>query len=108
MRKRHPEQLLISELQLLLAEKRTYYAMLRTGVAVFALPLTVIAFLVATSDYHKIFQKPILGTSVLATLLIISLVGILLWQRSLTRIHKINGMIKEIEREDKRLAKIIL
>ena len=39
------------EIQLLLAEKRTALSSMRTGIAVFALPLSVLSVLVATSKY---------------------------------------------------------
>ena len=39
---------------MLLAEKRTALASLRTGVAVFALPLSVLSALIATSRYYSI------------------------------------------------------
>ena len=38
-----------SEVQMVLAEKRTSLATLRTGIAVFALPLSVLGFLVCWS-----------------------------------------------------------
>jgi uncharacterized membrane protein YidH (DUF202 family) len=44
----------INEVQLLLAEKRTSLALMRTGIAVLALPLSVFSFLIATSKYYDI------------------------------------------------------
>jgi len=41
-----------SEIQLLLAEKRTSLALMRTGIAVLALPLSILGLLVATSKYY--------------------------------------------------------
>ena len=41
------------EVQIILAEKRTALAVLRTGIAVFALPLSVLSFLVVTSKYYE-------------------------------------------------------
>lgn len=43
-------------LQLLLAEKRTAMALLRTGIAVMVLPMSVISFLVATSRLYDILH----------------------------------------------------
>ena len=51
-----PEGTLINEVQLLLAENRTDMAMLRTGIAVFGLPLSVIGLLIATSNYWEFNQ----------------------------------------------------
>lgn len=48
------DSIVINEVQLLLAEKRTSLAVMRTGIAVLALPLSVIGFLIATSKYYNI------------------------------------------------------
>lgn len=42
------------EAQLILAEKRTSLAAIRTGIAVCALPLSVLGLLIATSQYYEI------------------------------------------------------
>jgi len=44
------------EIQLLLAEKRTALSSMRTGIAVFALPLSVLSVLVATSKYYDVLR----------------------------------------------------
>jgi hypothetical protein len=48
------DNVLVGEIQVLLAEKRTALAALRTGIAVFALPLSVLSALIATSRYYSI------------------------------------------------------
>src|SRR5438309_1521475 len=45
---------IFAEIQLILAEKRTSLSGLRTGIAIFALPLSVLSVLVATSKYYDI------------------------------------------------------
>lgn len=47
------DAIIINEAQLILAEKRTSMAAMRTGIAVFALPLSVLGLLIATSRYYK-------------------------------------------------------
>ena len=49
-----PDDVIFGEIQVLLAEKRTALASLRTGIAVFALPLSVLSALIATSRYYSI------------------------------------------------------
>jgi len=44
---------IINEIQLLLSEKRTSLSMLRTGIAIFAFPLSVLSVLIATSRYYE-------------------------------------------------------
>ena len=48
-----PNNVIFGEIQVLLAEKRTALASLRTGIAVFALPLSVLSALIATSRYYS-------------------------------------------------------
>lgn len=51
-----PVAVVINEVQLLLAEKRTSLAVMRTGIAVLALPLSVFSLLVATSKYYDVLD----------------------------------------------------
>ena len=48
-----PNNVIFGEIQVLLAEKRTALASLRTGIAVFALPLSVLSALIATSRFYS-------------------------------------------------------
>ncbi len=45
------DNLIFNEIQVLLAEKRTALSSLRTGIAIFALPLSVLSVLIATSRF---------------------------------------------------------
>ncbi len=51
---RNDDQLVLSAAQLILAEKRTFLSLMRTGIAVFALPLATISALIATSKYYEL------------------------------------------------------
>lgn len=92
-----PEALVINEVQLLLAEKRTSLAVLRTGIAVLALPLSVISFLVVTSEYYNILNviHLLIPLGVLNILLII--IGTWLIFRSVTRMKYYDKKIHEIK-----------
>lgn len=52
-----PESVEIARIQLLLAEKRTSLAALRTGIAVFTLPLSVTTVLVTTSRFYNFVEN---------------------------------------------------
>ena len=54
--RRDTDALIINEAQLILAEKRTSLAAMRTGIAVFVLPLSVMGLLIATSRYYDILH----------------------------------------------------
>ena len=47
------DNLILGEIQVLLAEKRTALSSLRTGIAIFALPLSVLSVLIATSRFYS-------------------------------------------------------
>src|SRR5260221_14694825 len=74
------DMLVLQEVQLLLAEKRTALSTLRTGIAIFAFPLSVLSVLIATSKLYEIqsvmhWLLPLLilnlGLTVLAVYLIV-------------------------------------
>ncbi len=50
------DSIVINEVQLILAEKRTSLAVMRTGITVLALPLSIISVLIATSKYYDILH----------------------------------------------------
>lgn len=103
-----PEQLLLAEIQVLLAEKRTYYAVFRTGLGIMTVPLTVIIFLIATSQYHGIFRHFWLGSFIVAGLILVSLGGIYILFQSHLKIKRIGQLIANIERENKHIDEIIV
>lgn len=98
---------IINEIQLVLAEKRTSLAALRTGIAVFALPLSVLSVLIATSKYYDVltvmpFIVPLL---IICTALI--LLGSYLIIRSTTRLHRYDKLILDIKRKHSRIAEFL-
>lgn len=95
------------EVQLILAEKRTSLASLRTGLAVFALPLSVLSLLVATSKYYE--PKEVLA--LLLPLLVLSgglaLLGAFLIIRSVMHIHRHDRLISRIKERYSTIAEYI-
>jgi uncharacterized membrane protein YidH (DUF202 family) len=82
-----PDNAIFGEIQVLLAEKRTALAALRTGIAVFALPLSVLSALIATSRYYSIEKvMPLLALLMLLNLGLVVL-GTWLVFRSIHRIE---------------------
>ena len=99
--------IIINELQLLLAEKRTSLSTMRTGIAVFALPLSVLSVLIATSKYYEVLQVlhfliPLFGMS----LALVSL-GAYLIIRSLMRIRHYDLVMTELKRKHGKIAEFI-
>lgn len=98
------ESVSISRIQLILAEKRTTLAVMRTGIGVFTIPLSVVTVLVATSRYYDILETyhllvPLLG--VCAGLIVL---GIYLVHRSVRRIRRQDALINMIKEQDPGLA----
>lgn len=89
--------LIINEIQLILAEKRTSLSILRTGIAVFALPLSVLSFLIATSKYYDVIQ--VIGWLIPLILINMALLvlGSYLIIRAIIRIHRYDQLIKDIK-----------
>ena len=93
-----PEQINLDmgQIQVLLAEKRTSFSLLRTGIAVFSLPLSVITVLIATSKYYDLNEILLLFVILMSICFLLSSLGVYLILRS----------IRKIWRFDKRIAKI--
>jgi uncharacterized membrane protein YidH (DUF202 family) len=102
-----PDTIAINEIQLILAEKRTSLAVMRTGIAVFALPFSVLSVLIATSRYYDVtrvlhFLVPLL---LLSSVLLVF--GVYLIVRSLISMRHHDRLIHEIKTRHSVLAEFI-
>ncbi len=102
-----PETVIINEVQLLLAEKRTSLAAMRTGIAVIALPLTVVSLLIATSKYYDIVHVMHLLVPLLSFCAALVLLGSYLIMRSIRRLLRHDKHITEIKRKHSTIAEFI-
>ncbi len=101
------DNLIFGEIQVLLAEKRTALASLRTGIAVFALPLSVLSVLIATSRYYSVATvMPLLVPLLLLNLGLIIL-GSWLIYHSIHRIHRYDRLIRELTQKYRSIAEFI-
>ena len=85
------------EIQILLSEKRTSLSVMRTGIAVFALPLSVLSVLVATSrlyDFHRVLH---LMVPLLLILLALTFLGIYLVVHAFQRIQGQDRTIRKLK-----------
>jgi uncharacterized membrane protein YidH (DUF202 family) len=97
----------INEVQLILAEKRTSLAIMRTGIAVLVLPLSVISFLIATSKYYDVLHVLHLIIPLGALNLSLVVLGSYLITRSIIRIKHYDSFITEIKRKHSVIGKFI-
>ena len=102
-----PEAIIMNEVQLLLAEKRTSLATMRAGIAVFVLPLTVMSVLIATAKYYDIVHVMHLLVPLLVLCAALVLLGSYLIIRSIVRLHRHDKHIAEIKRKHSTIAEFI-
>jgi uncharacterized membrane protein YidH (DUF202 family) len=101
------DNVIFGEIQVLLAEKRTALAAMRTGIAVFALPLSVLSALIATSRYYS--MEKVMPLLVPLLLLNVGLVVLGSWLvcRSIHRIHHYERRIRELSEKYRSIAQFI-
>ena len=86
------------EISLLLAEKRTSLAVLRSAIALFTLPLSVFTILIATSRFYNTMESLHLLTPLILICSALISIGIYLIYRSFNRIRLIDNDIKKLEK----------
>ncbi len=101
------DNIIINEVQLLLAEKRTSLATMRTGIAVFVLPASVLSVLIATSRYYDIIHVLKLLLPLLALCAALVALGTYLVTRSIIRIRREDRHILEIKRKYSQIAEFM-
>ena len=101
------DNLILGEIQVLLSEKRTALSSMRTGIAIFALPLSVLSVLIATSRYYT-FEK-VMPLLVPLLLLNVGLVVLGTWliYTSIKRFHHFDHRIRELTQKYRSLAEFV-
>jgi hypothetical protein len=94
----------VARIQLVLAEKRTSLAVMRTGIGVFTLPLSVVTVLIATSGHYDFLEAYHLLLPLLILCAGLVVLAIYLIHRSVLRIWRQDAMIRKIKKEDPDLA----
>jgi hypothetical protein len=96
-----------NEAQLILAEKRTSLAAMRTGIAVFALPLSVLGLLIATSRYYDVIHVLHLILPLAFMLVALIALGTHLVVRALLHIRKYDHLIMRLKRKHSRMDEFL-
>ena len=96
-----------NEIQLVLAEKRTALSTLRTGIAIFAFPLSVLSVLIATSKSYK--PAEVLQWMIPLVLLNLGLItlAVYLIVVAIRRIRHYDRIIDGFKRKYGRLAELL-
>ena len=93
----------IAEVQLLLAEKRTSLAILRAGMGIFLLPLSLFTALIATSKFYEVGEVLALIITVVGVSIALMGLGVWLIWRSIRRIRRIDHKIAELKQRSDEL-----
>jgi hypothetical protein len=101
------DSLILGEIQVLLSEKRTALSSMRTGIAVFALPLSVLSVLIATSRNYNIGHVMPLLVPLLFLSLGLVVLGTWLVFRSLRHLHHYDRRIRELTQKYRSLAEVV-
>jgi len=101
------ESTLMNRMQVVLAEKRTSLSVLRTGIGLLTLPMTIVAFLVTTSSFwdatsNLVYLIPLFGLNTLLAVL-----GLILVIRAWTRIRNFDRAIEIIKQHSKKLGHFV-
>ena len=102
-----PDNATFGEIQVILSEKRTALASLRTGIAVFALPLSVLSVLIATSRYYSMENVMPLLVPLLALCLGLAVLGAWLIYHSIRRIRHYDRVVRQLIQKYKSLAEFV-
>ncbi len=107
MNENDTEHLIFSKIQVIMAEKRTSLATLRTAIALLILPLSVLSVLIATSKFYDTIQV----MHLLVPLLIISagliLIGFYLIIRAIIQIRRHDRHVKALKEKYNFIKEII-
>lgn len=96
-----------NEIELLLAEKRTALSLLRTGIAVFVLPLSVLSVLVATSRFYDALGILHILMPLLFLSLALVVLGGYLVVRAVAQIHHYDHLILKLKTKYSILSKLV-
>ena len=102
-----PDNATFGEIQVILSEKRTALASLRTGIAVFALPLSVLSVLIATSRYYSMGNVMPSLVPLLALCLGLAVLGAWLIYHSIRRIRHYDRVVRQLTQKYRSLAEFV-
>ena len=102
------EAMLINEISLVLAEKRTSLSVMRTGLAVLALPLSVLSVLIIISRYYDPSKVLYLLGPLLALCAGLTVLGIYLIASALRRIRALNRVNAILKGKNNHLRELSL
>lgn len=101
------DAMVLNTMQLLLAEKRTALSSLRTGIAIFAFPLSVLSVLIATSRSYEATHVLHWLIPLLAINLGLCVLAVYLVVRSIRKIRHYDQVIRDFQSKHRVLATLL-
>jgi hypothetical protein len=98
---------ILNEVQVLLSEKRTSLSTMRTGIAVFAFPLSVLSILIATSRSYQLAEVIQWLVPLLLLNLGLTVLGVYPIMHAFRRIHHYDQLIDGFKRKHSKLAELL-
>jgi len=99
--------LVINEIMLLLAEKRTSLSSLRAGLAVVAIPMSIAGFLIATSRLYETLTVLHLLAPLWAACVVLFVLGMHIIVRALLRIRRFDERVEDLKAKDAAVRALI-
>ena len=100
------ETILINGVTLLLAEKRTSLSVMRTGLAILALPTSVVSVLIVISRYYDPMKVIYLLGPLLALCVFLAILGSYMIAKSFKRINHLSHMVTKLKRRNAHLKSL--
>jgi uncharacterized membrane protein YdbT with pleckstrin-like domain len=106
-RKDDKEALIIDEIQVLLKEKRTSLAVMRTGITILIVQIMVSGFLIATSKSHQFLELLHVAIPFYAINAFLLLLGLYLIISSLVHIRHYDRTILSLKKKHRRISDLM-
>jgi hypothetical protein len=98
------DNLLVDELLVILQEKRTALAMIRIGIAILMVQMTILSFLIATSKFYVWLEVlHLLALFILLNILLLGLAGYFIFG-SVILIHQLDRQLLRYKKSHSRIA----
>ncbi|MDR2340224.1 MAG: hypothetical protein LBF40_08880 [Deltaproteobacteria bacterium] len=101
------EAMIINEVSLILAEKRTALSVLRTGLAVLVLPTSVLSVLIAISRYYDPLRVMYLLAPLLGLCFVLGVFGVYLIVRSWRKAYSLDLISVHLVRQNAHLDSLL-
>lgn len=101
------ESTLMNRMQVILAEKRTSLSVLRTGIVLLTLPMTIVAFLITTSSFWDAMSNLIYLIPLFTLNTFLAVLGLTLIGRAWRRIRNYDRAIELIKEHSKKLGHFV-